>query len=159
MHSKFKKLTNMKRTIILSTVITLLCMTACNTEKLPDISKISGEYKGYTIANCAFFQDALVENEAIILTDNGDGSASVKYNSEKYGEITISTVQVTEKSGTFTLSGNGQASMGMNGNISNYDCAFTGIITGDKQAELHFNIPAVMGGLVIDFSNGEAPTE
>ncbi|MGM9795897.1 MAG: calycin-like domain-containing protein [Candidatus Aphodosoma sp.] len=149
----------MKRTIILSTIITLLCLSACNTEKFPDISKITGEYNGYTVANCAFFQDALVENETIVITDNGDGSASVKYTSEKYGAFSITTVQVTEKSGTFTLSGSGKAEMGMNDNISTYDSTFSGVISGDKQAELHFNIPAVMGGLVIDFSNGETPAE
>lgn len=149
----------MKKAIIMIAVFTALFLTACDKEKMPDIASISGEYKGYTTTSCTYFQDVVEENVTIVVGDNGNGTANVKYESESYGIFNIASVTVTEEGGTFTLSGQGKASMGMGGNVSEYDCSFTGVIENDKQAKMQFKVPAVMGGLVIDFNNSENQKE
>ncbi|MDO4755563.1 MAG: hypothetical protein Q4A54_04405, partial [Parabacteroides sp.] len=88
---------------------------------------------------------------------NADGSAKVTFISESWGEFTIANAQMSANAGVYTLSGNGQTQMGMGGNISTYDCSYTAVIHSKENAQMQFKVPAVMGGLTLDFATGEAP--
>lgn len=61
--------------------------------------------------------------------------------------------------GTYTLTGSGLTKMGMNGNVSSYDCTCTAVIESREKAQIQFKVPGVMGGLTIDFTTGEAPAD
>lgn len=139
-------------------VIVALCTVSCSKdERIPTVVDVAGTYEGYTLATCAYFQNSCTENESIVVSANADGSAKVTFISESWGEFTIANAQMSANAGVYTLSGNGQTQMGMGGNISTYDCSYTAVIHSKENAQMQFKVPAVMGGLTLDFATGEAP--
>lgn len=139
-------------------VIVALCTTACsNDENLPASTDFVGTYGGYTLAGCAYFQNSCAADETISISENADGSANVILVSDSWGEFSIPNAQLSMNDGICTLTGNGQAKMGMDGNASSYDCTYTAIIKSKEDARMQFKVPGVMGGLTIDFVAGEAP--
>lgn len=49
--------------------------------------------------------------------------------------------------------------MGRGDKKSSYDCELSAKISSKTNAQIQFKIPAVMGGLTIDFMVGKAPVE
>lgn len=139
-------------------IIIALCATSCSDdEDLPTSTDFVGNYEGYTLAGCAYFQNSCIADETVSITKNADGSASVTFVSDSWGEFSIPNVQMSNNDGIYTLIGNGLTKMGMDGNTSSYDCTYTAVINPKEDAEMQFKVPGVMGGLTIDFVTGEAP--
>lgn len=116
---------------------------------------ISGSYEGYSLASCAYFQNNCSINETVTITKNSDGTANIAFSSGSWGEFTVASAQVDENGGVSNLSGNGQTQMGMGGNVSSYDCSFTAVIKSKEDAQMQFVVPAVMGGMTIDFQRAK----
>ncbi len=147
------------RTLMMAAVVAL-CTTACSDEEeVATVADIAGTYEGYTVANCAYMQDMYAADETVVLSANTDGSATIRFSSDTWGEFSVSNASMNENGGVYTLAGNGQTQMGMNGNVSSYDCTFTATVRSKDDATMHFVVPAVMGGLTIDFVTGDAPAE
>lgn len=121
--------------------------------------EFAGNYNGYTLANCNYFQDMLSADETVTITKNSNGSASISFESSTWGEFTIASAQVSMNGDICVLSGSGQTQMGMGGNTSSYDCTFTAEIKSQTDARMEFKIPAVMGGMTLTFQTGDAPAD
>ena len=119
----------------------------------------AGNYDGYTLASCNYFQNMISPDETVVITKNTDGSASVSFTSATWGTFTITDAQASISGNVCSLSGSGQTQMGMGGSTSAYDCTFTAEIKSQTDARMEFSIPAVMGGLTIDFATGDAPAD
>ena len=119
---------------------------------------VPGTYTGYTEAKSAYFQSMLADDQTIEITANGDGSYSVAYTSDSWGEFSVKTVKATYEAGVFTLSGEGTTKMGMNGNLKDYACKLSGSIDAAKDdPTFTFTMPTVMGGLTVTFHTGDMP--
>lgn len=150
----------MKLKTILAMSVVALCAAACSDEEtIPAAVDIAGSYEGYTLAGCAYFQNTCTADETVIVTKNADGSARVAFTSDSWGEFTVPNAQISENGGVYTLTGSGQTKMGMGGNVSSYDCTYSAVILSRDNAQMQFKVPAVMGGLTIDFATGEAPAD
>lgn len=138
----------------------LLGATACDKEESSTATpEFAGSYEGYTLASCSYFQNTCTGDETITLTKNADGTASVAFTSASWGEFTVASAKVETQGDTCTLSGDGETRMGMGGNTSTYACSFTAEIGPSKSARMQFKVPAVMGGLTINFATGDAPAD
>ena len=61
----------MKFKTILTMAVVALCSAACSDEKeLPSVADIAGNYEGYTLAGCAYFQNTCVTDETVTVTGN-----------------------------------------------------------------------------------------
>ena len=135
-------------------------MMACDKdENGPKTVDFAGNYDGYTLASCNYFQNMISPNETVVITKNTDGSASVSFTSSTWGEFTITDAQASVNGDICTLSGSGQTQMGMGGSTSSYDCTFTAEIKSQHDARMEFSIPAVMGGMTLTFQTGDAPAD
>lgn len=85
----------------------------------------AGNYDGYTLASCNYFQNMISPDETVVITKNTDGSASVSFTSATWGTFTITDAQASISGNVCSLSGSGQTQMGMGGSTSAYDCTFT----------------------------------
>lgn len=140
--------------------VVALCATACsNNEDLPISTDYVGTYEGYTLADCAYFQNSCAADETVCITENTDGSANVTFVSDSWGEFSIPNAQISSNDGVCTITGKGQTKMGMDGNTSSYECTYTAIINSKEDAKMQFKVSGVMGGLTIDFFTGEAPSD
>lgn len=133
-------------------------LAACSEkETVSTVADIAGNYEGYVLANCAYFKNNCSANETLTVAENADGTAKVTFVSDTWGEITIPNAQMGETDGVRTLSGSGEAKMGHAGSLTSNECTFTAVINSAENAKMRFEVPAVMGGLTIDFATGEAP--
>lgn len=148
----------MKIRSILS-LLTTTCMVACNDGSVFSVGDIAGNYEGYILSSCAYFQNNCTTGEAISISENTDGTATVSFVSDSWGEFSIPNARMGETDGAYSLSGDGKAQMGMEGNITSYDCSFTAVIHSKEKAQMRFEVPAVMGGFSVVFSTGEAPLD
>lgn len=119
----------------------------------------AGNYDGYTLASCNYFQNMISPDETVVITKNTDGSASVSFTSATWGTFTITDAQASISGNVCSLSGSGQTQMGMGGSTSAYDCTFTAEIKSQTDARMEFSIPAVMGGMTLTFQTGDAPAD
>lgn len=145
------------RLFLMMSIIAIGMMACKNNEDLATVADIAGNYEGYSLASCAYFQDRCTDGELINVSDNGDGSAKVTFASQQWGEFIVAKAQMTEEEGVYRLSGNGKVEMGMGENISSYDFTFSSTIKSTNDAQMQFSVAGVMGGLTIDFATGEAP--
>lgn len=135
-------------------------MMACDKEDSGSKTvDFAGNYKGYTLASCNYFQNMISPDETVVITKNTDGSASVSFTSAMWGTFTITDAQASISGNVCSLSGSGQTQMGMGGSTSAYDCTFTAEIKSQTDARMEFSIPAVMGGMTLTFQTGEAPAD
>ena len=127
----------------------------------PAAQLLAGSYSGWSSATFSYSPNPMNTNgEKVAVTANEDGTVNVTFTSTQWGSATITNATVEKTGNGFTVSGNGKATMGMNGNSSEYDCTLSGTVSLDKATySLVFNVPAVMGGLKITFAQGEAPAE
>ena len=125
---------------------------------IPAEKLLAGSYEGWTNASCAYFESMTAENQTITLSANNDGTFTLAYTSDTWGEFSFTSVSATEANGTYTLSGEGTTQMGMNGNVSEYPCTLSGSIDESKEnVSFTFTVPGVMGGLTITFTLGDMP--
>lgn len=122
--------------------------------------EVAASYSGYTIANCQYFTDMITADQTVTIEAKSDDTVDVSYTSDTWGEFTITGAKVTVSNNVYTISGNGVTVMGMGGNVKEYDCTFVGTVqSGKTSPEFVFTVPAVMGGMTIEFLEGEAPVE
>lgn len=150
----------MKIKSVLMMLSAAVFMMACdkdeNGSKTVDFA---GNYKGYTLASCNYFQNMISPDETVVITKNTDGSASVSFTSATWRTFTITDAQASISGNVCSLSGSGQTQMGMGGSTSAYDCTFTAEIKSQTDARMEFSIPAVMGGMTLTFQTGDAPAD
>ena len=150
----------MKLKTILTLCVVAFCSMACDKKNNdPQPIDFAGNYTGYTLASCSYFQNMVSADESVVITKNADGSASVSFTSETWGKFTISNAQVSMSDKLCTLTGSGQTQMGMSGQTASYDCSFSAEIKSQTEAHMKFTIPTVMGGMTLEFKTGTAPTD
>ena len=148
---------------LLTMMFVLCACAACNDDKneeTPLNQVVAGKYDGYTKAVAQYFPAGqYADKQSITLTANEDGTVNVTYTSDSFGEFTINNATVKSESNTYTLSGKGETVMAMAGkDPKTYDCTLKGTIDAAKAApSFEISVPAVMGGLTITFTQGEAP--
>ena len=139
----------------------LMVTTACSDKDevvTDNLSKyVIGNYAGYTSASCAYFSGMMNAEQKIIVTEgSGDNTVDIQYASPTWGTVTATDAKVLESEGGYIISGTGVWSMGHNGSISDYDCTVTGTVKSGE-TQFVFSSPSVMGGLKIEFTEGEIP--
>lgn len=135
-------------------------MMACDKEESDSKTvDFAGNYDGYTLANCNYFQNMISPDETVVITKNTDGTASISFTSATWGEFTIANAQASVSGDVCSLSGNGQTQMGMGGSTSAYECTFSAEIKSQTDARMEFTVPAVMGGMTLTFQTGDAPAD
>ncbi|MCM1077502.1 MAG: calycin-like domain-containing protein [Bacteroides sp.] len=128
--------------------------------EIPAAIVVPGTYSGYTTAASKYFQDMTAGDQTLTITAGSDNTYDVSYISDTWGEFTISGVTAKLENNVFKLEGTGKTMMGMEGNVKEYVCEFTGSIDVEKEnPTFTFTAPAVMGGLSITFKPGQLPQE
>ena len=119
---------------------------------------LAGTYKGYTNADCSFFQNRRTDGESVTLSANGDGSLKVVFESATWGNFTVESATAARDGKDCVFTGSGSVAMGMGGSTGNYDFTLSGRANAAKDDfSIAFNVPAVMGGLTITLLPGTAP--
>ena len=119
---------------------------------------MAGTYKGYSDADCAYFQDRYTNDESLKITANEDGTLAIVFESASWGAFNIASATVSKNTSDYTITGSGSVTMGMGESVSNYDFTMTGTINSAKDNySISFNVPAVMGGLTVTLLSGTAP--
>lgn len=139
-----------------------LCAVACNddenAEKVWTGADVAGSYEGYALTSCAYFSNTCSADQTVVVTANADGSAAIAFDSDM-GDFSIPSARISASGDVCVLSGEGTAQMGMSGNASSYACTLTAEIVSRTNATMRFSVPAVMGGLTLEFATGDAPSD
>lgn len=157
---KHKKLGIMKAKLLLTLAVAAsgMAAVACNKAgtSVDIAAEVAGSYTGTTSASFQYSPDPMVtENETFVLTAAGDGAVDVSFESATWGSFSFDGVSVTG-SDPYALKGEGTTLMGMGDEKSEYKATFEGTV--GKQAgtaDFLITVPAVMGGLTIEFSLAE----
>lgn len=150
-------------------MMTLFAFSAvsCSDDDEPVIKpaeQVATTYDGYTVANCKYFTDMATDNQSVTITATGDATVNVSYTSDSWGTFTITGATVSESGNQYIIKGTGVTVMGMNGNEKEYECTFEGVVQAPHSsamvpATFKFSIAAVMGGMTIEFTEGEMPVK
>ncbi|MBQ7941705.1 MAG: hypothetical protein IJ328_04780 [Muribaculaceae bacterium] len=127
--------------------------------EIPADLVVAGTYSGYSKAVAQYFPDGMYTDDQVIAVEsNGDGTYKVDYVSDTWGTFTIAKASLVVENDLYTLTGVGVTKMGMNGTTNDYECELTAVIDIFKEdPKFTFSVPAVMGGLTIEFSTGDMP--
>lgn len=148
-------------------IIAAFMFVACEKEdgvtgnKAP-ANEISGSYTGYSLATFKYSAVPMVTGEEVVaVSENADGSVNLIYNSKQWGEFTVSSAKVSGSNDIYVVTGEGKTLMGMSGDSKKeYECLLNGTVNKkDNKVGFVFSVPSVMGGLNIEFYNGEMPDE
>lgn len=125
-----------------------------NTDNNEQAKAIAGTYKGYSIGKSKMFTDYLMGSDAsATITANTDGTINLVYKSGS-GDFTLNNLALTSKS----FSGEGEVALAMGGtSTKSYEYTLEGSVNDSKVLTLRANVPAVMGGMDIEFIQGEIP--
>lgn len=146
-----------KKMMIFGTVVALLAFFASCSKPA---EKVQGTLKGYTLTSCQFFQNMFTNNETVEIVPTGNDLVNIKFTSEKWGAFLIKDATVTKSGKAYNISGKGTCRMAaMGGETNSYDCNLNANFVNLKNAEITFEVPAVMGGTKIIFHAGDAPAE
>lgn len=151
--------------ILLLCFVAIVAMSCKKKEEVEEIveeikvADVVGKYNGYTLAACSYFTDNLTEKEIINISDNGNGTAKVELKSFTWGAFVVSDAKLSKTDGVYSLTGKAKAEMGMGDQIGTYDFSMSSSIISLTDAEITFDVPAVMGGLKIVFKTGDAPIQ
>lgn len=119
---------------------------------------LPGEYEGYTDASSAYFKNMMAGDQTLVISSPAQDTYNVSFTSETWGVFSVADIKVTLSDNVFSLTGNGKCQMGMNGNIKEYECSLTGSVDVAKEnPQFRFSVPAVMGGMTIEFRTGDMP--
>lgn len=120
---------------------------------------LAGTYKGYSDADCGYFQDRYTNDESLKVTANGDGTLSFVFESASWGTFNVESAIIAKEGNEYKFTGSGSVAMGMGESTNNYDFTMTGITNTAKDTySIAFNVPAVMGGLTVTLLSGSTPT-
>lgn len=125
-----------------------------NTDNAEQAKAIAGTYQGYSIGESRMFTDYLMgSNASATITANTDGTINLVYKSGS-GDFTLNNLAVTSKA----FEGEGKVDLAMGGTSSNsYDYTLEGSVNDSKVLTLKVNVPTVMGGMDINFIQGDIP--
>ena len=126
----------------------------------PTSKVVAGTYTGYTVADFKYTTIPMTTpSQTVTMTSNEDNTSKLTYVSDTWGTFTVSNATVTFKDDIYTITGSGKTVMGMEATSQKeYDCTVAGTISKDKKTvSFVFDVPAVMGGLKITFTQGDAP--
>ena len=125
-----------------------------NTDNTEQAKAIAGTYKGYSIGESRMFSDYLMGSDAsATITANTDGTINLVYKSGS-GDFTLNNLKVSSKS----FKGEGEVALAMGGNTpGNYEYTLEGSVSDAKVLTLKANVPVPMGGIDINFIQGETP--
>lgn len=120
--------------------------------------KIEGSYSGYSLATFQYSETPMATaGETLQITASGNDEADIAFNADKFGKFSIEKATVKKNGDTYTVEGSGKTVMGMDpSSEKEYECTVTGTVK-DKDADITFSVPAVMGGLKVEFITGEMP--
>lgn len=129
----------------------IVAAAACNKpETETDIAaEVAGTYTGTTSASFQYSQTPIVtENETFSITAAGDKLVDVSYESATWGSFSFSGVAVSG-SDPYTLKGEGKTK-------NEYAATLDGTVGKTAgTAEFLITVPAVMGGITIEFTLAE----
>ena len=136
----------------------IVAAAACNRPEaeINIAEEVAGSYTGTTSASFQYSPDPMVtEGETFTVTALTDKTVSVSYESSTWGSFTFQDVAVSG-SDPYTLKGEGKTLMGMGETKNEYAATLDGTI-GAKTGSVEFliTVPAVMGGLTIEFTLAE----
>lgn len=125
-----------------------------NNDNNEQAKAIAGIYKGYSIGESRMFTDYLMGSDAsATITANEDGTVNLVYKSGS-GDFTLNNLTVSSKS----FKGEGEVALAMGGSSENrYEYTLEGSINDSKVLTLKVNVPVPMGGIDIEFIQGETP--
>ncbi len=142
-------------------LIALLTFSSCSNEDEPTnlADNATGTYSGYTVASCAYFSNMASDNQTLTITSSETNKVNIKYVSDTWGTITVDDADLSGSDSNILVAGSGKTLMGHAGNeAKEYDCTVEGTIVG-KTLSLTFSCPTIMGGLKIEFKQGDVPAE
>lgn len=139
----------------------IFALSSCGSDDEPKnlAENAVGSYPGYTNASCAYFSGMVADNQSVTVTSSEPNKINISYESDSWGNFTISNASLSGTDGKILISGSGKSVMAHAGNeAKEYECAVEGTLNG-KNLSLTFSVPAVMGGLKIEFMQGEIPAD
>ncbi len=145
----------------ISLLIALLSLASCSSDDKPTnlANETVGSYKGFSVASSSYFSNMIANNQEVTISTNEINKVNISYQSDTWGTITISGSDLTGSEGNVHISGAGKSVMAHAGSeAKEYDCTVSGTLIG-KTLNLTFSCPAVMGGLKIEFKQGEIPAD
>ncbi|WP_294480296.1 calycin-like domain-containing protein [uncultured Bacteroides sp.] len=125
-----------------------------NTDNTEQAKAIAGTFNGYSIGESKMFTDYLMGSDAnATITANTDGTINLVYKSGS-GDFTLNNLALTSKS----FKGEGEVALAMGGTATkSYEYTLEGSVNDSKVLTLKANVPAVMGGMDIQFIQGDIP--
>lgn len=151
----------MNKLKIFSLLMAVITLASCSSNDDPTnlAPETAGVYSGYTVASCSYFTNMVSSRQDVTITTTELNRINVSYQSDTWGTITISNAELSGTEGNIYISGTGKSVMGHAGDAAKeYDCQMEGTLVG-KKLELTFSCPAIMGGLTIEFKQGDIPAE
>lgn len=121
-------------------------------------SAVVGEYTVYTEVMFAYVSTPMTyTKETVSITDNENGTVTVSYTSDTWGTWGGDSVLVAANAdGSYSLSGDGIASMSAHGSVGEYEITISGTVADGQLTELVFTAE-VMGTTTITLVEGDAP--
>lgn len=139
----------------------LIAFSSCSNSDEPTnlANETVGSYTGYTVASCGYFSNMVASNQDVTISSSELNKVNISYHSDTWGKITINGAELSISDGNIKISGTGTSVMAHAGNSAKeYDCTAEGTLVG-KILNITFSCPAVMGGLKIEFKQGDIPAE
>lgn len=150
----------MKVKNFLAMIAVALCAVACSDDDdaVDYAQSVAGTYSGYTVADCAYFQNMAAANQAVTITSATENKVNISYTGGAWGDFTFTDASVALSGNTYTITGAGKTVMGHAGSSSEHDCSVKVVLNNDKTiGSFVFSVPSVMGGLSIELFEGKAP--
>lgn len=151
----------MKKLKLFALLGVMLGMASCSGDDEPaNLSeKVVGNYEGYAVASCQYFSNQVSADQKLTIIPSEINKVDISYVSLTWGTITIEGASLSEANGSIAISGSGKSLMGHAGSeAKEYECNVAGTLNSGN-IELTFSCPAIMGGLNIEFKQGEIPAE
>lgn len=151
----------MNKLKILSLLMALMTLVACSSNDEPTnlAESTVGSYSGYTVASCGYFSNMIASNQDVTISSSELNKVNISYHSDTWGTITINGADLSGSEGNVRITGTGKSVMAHAGNSAKeYDCTVDGSLIG-KTLTITFSCPTVMGGLNIEFKQGDIPAE
>lgn len=153
----FNLMKSIKTIVMAALAIVMFGFASCNKENKP-AKKVVGTYKGYTLASSNYFSDMFTADEKGTFTLVNDNTVKIEFTSNTWGSFTFDEALVEGTAAPYKVTGNGKCQMvGMGGQTREYDCTVEANISGNGKDVITFNVPAVMGGTTVVFTQGTAP--
>lgn len=145
-------------------IVAALMFVACEKEEGTTVSaskEVAGSYTGYSLTKFQYSPQPMVtDGETVVLQETADGTVSVSYTSSKWGEFSVPAAKASGSDGIYVVMGEGTVVMGMSEDSKKeYQCSLNGTVNKtDGKSGFVFSVPAVMGGLNIEFYTGDMPS-